>query len=329
MDILYDIDDISDIPSGMNISDIQYDVSTFTVAQFYYYQPSLLLVCVSLSVFALAGVAMTILTEKYRRRFVHLISFTALCEALGYASLIVSIERSGKGDIYPFYVMTQVLVVLAPNLIQAAEYWKVGIVLSSSPELTRGRKMLSGKFITIFFACSDLFALGVQAVGISIWAKSQASGIPNPDTVRRGSAITLVGLGIQLFSFFIFTVLAIWTHHNAKMGLRNRPETKSLFCGMYITMAFLYIRNIFRFVSFTQNTLMEWPPSPTTYVLSHQEVLFYCLDAIPIAIIFLTYILLHPGRLLPAKGNGTTMTLRVDDLEMAAPRGQFMVTPLV
>ena len=52
-------------------------------------------------------------------------SITALCEALGYAFLIVSIERSGKGDIYPFYVIAQVLVVLSPNLIQAAEYWTV------------------------------------------------------------------------------------------------------------------------------------------------------------------------------------------------------------
>ena len=37
---------------------------------------------------------------------------------------------------------------------------QVGIVLSHSPELTRGRRMLSGKFITVLFACSDLFALG-------------------------------------------------------------------------------------------------------------------------------------------------------------------------
>ena len=62
------------------------------------------------------------------RHALHLLpacSITALCEALGYASLIVSIERSGKGDIYPFYVMTQVLVVLSPNLIQAAQYWTV------------------------------------------------------------------------------------------------------------------------------------------------------------------------------------------------------------
>ena len=37
---------------------------------------------------------------------------------------------------------------------------QVGIVLSHSPKLTRGRKMLSGKFITFLFVCSDLFALG-------------------------------------------------------------------------------------------------------------------------------------------------------------------------
>ena len=313
----------------MNSTNFTYDVKTLTVEQFYNYKPSLPLACVALSLFALAGVVMTVLTERYRRRFVHLLSITALCEALGYASLIVSIERSGKGDIYPFYVMTQVLVVLAPNLIQAAEYWKVGIVLSHSPELTRGRKMLSGKIITTIFACSDLLALGVQAVGISIWAKSQSSGTPDEDVVRRGSAITLIGLGIQLLSFVIFTIFTIWTHCHPKMGLRNLTGTRNLFRGMYIAMACLYIRNIFRFVEFTQDTLLEWPVPSDTYVLSHQQVLFYCLDAIPIALIFLTYILLHPGRLLPAKNDDTPVTVRANDLEMAAPREQFMITTLV
>jgi hypothetical protein len=30
--------------------------------------------------------------------------------------------------------------------------------------------------------------------------------------------------------------------------------------------------------------------------------LFYCLDTLPIVLVFLTYILLHPGRLLPPHG---------------------------
>ena len=43
-----------------------------------------------------------------------------------------------------------------PSLLCPAQ---VGIVLSHSPELTRGRRWLSGKVITACFACSDLFAL--------------------------------------------------------------------------------------------------------------------------------------------------------------------------
>lgn len=108
----------------------------------------------------------------------------------------------------------QVLIILAPNLIQAAMYWlvsprlpacpqalpagqpvstpeampalcctwsllsasrcrpdqplsaflpssclQVGLVLSFSPDLVRGRKMLRGWVITTTFACADLFAI--------------------------------------------------------------------------------------------------------------------------------------------------------------------------
>lgn len=53
----------------------------------------------------------------------------------------------------------QVLVILSPNLIQAAMYWLMGKVLSFSPDLVRGRKLLRGWVITTIFAAADLFAL--------------------------------------------------------------------------------------------------------------------------------------------------------------------------
>lgn len=52
---------------------ITYDMATLTVEQFCGYHPSLALAYVALSLFALTGVAVTVLTERYRRRFVHLI----------------------------------------------------------------------------------------------------------------------------------------------------------------------------------------------------------------------------------------------------------------
>jgi hypothetical protein len=53
----------------------------------------------------------------------------------------------------------QVLVILSPNLIQAALYWTLGIVLSFSPDLVRGRRLLRGWVITTIFACADLLAI--------------------------------------------------------------------------------------------------------------------------------------------------------------------------
>lgn len=123
-------------------------------------------------------------------------SVTGLCEAGGYAALIYGIERSGKSSVFNAYVAMQVpqlctpacwhalgaragptrawlgvnppptcartlqvLVILSPNLIQAAMYWLMGKVFSFSPDLVRGRKLLRGWVITTIFAAADLFAL--------------------------------------------------------------------------------------------------------------------------------------------------------------------------
>lgn len=50
---------------------------------------------------------------------------TGLLEAAGYAALIYAIEKSGKSSVFNAYVAMQVLVVLSPNVIQAAMYWCV------------------------------------------------------------------------------------------------------------------------------------------------------------------------------------------------------------
>lgn len=50
-------------------------------------------------------------------------SLTGLLEASGYAALIYAIEKSGQSSIFNAYVAMQVLVVLSPNVIQAAMYW--------------------------------------------------------------------------------------------------------------------------------------------------------------------------------------------------------------
>ncbi|PSC68907.1 Glycoside superfamily [Micractinium conductrix] len=280
---------------------IQYDVNELPVYDFLHYWPSLALAIVALVLFTSVAAVTAWMTERRRMyRFVHLVTATALLECCGYAALIYATVRSGKGSVFNAYVAMQVFVIEAPNIAQACMYLTIGKVLAHSPALTRGRKMLRGWVIATCFAAADLIAIIVQAIGISIWAVSQSSGTPDQHQIRLGCAITLAGLAIQLLFFVAFTAFAIWTHRHPQNGLGGKRETKRLFTGLYIAMAFLYVRNIFRFVEFTQNTVLSWPAPNGTYVLAHQQILFYTLDALPVLLCLVTYICFHPGYLLPS-----------------------------
>lgn len=81
-----------------------------------------------------------------------------LHSAGGYAALLYAIFTSGKGNIYGAYVAMQVLIILAPNLLQATDYWTVSKVvyaggLSDYTWLYRPRVLRS------FFIMADLSAL--------------------------------------------------------------------------------------------------------------------------------------------------------------------------
>ncbi|KAL4430757.1 hypothetical protein ABPG75_006013 [Micractinium tetrahymenae] len=310
----------------------QYDVNELLIYDFFKYWPSLALACIALSLYTVAAVIVGYLTERRKaHRFVHTVTATGLVEAAGYAALIYAIERSGKSSVFSAYVVMQVFVIEAPNILQMGLYITIGRVLFFSPDLTRGHKLLRGWVIATAFACADLIAIVIQAIGISIWASSQSSGDPDQDQIRLGCGVTLAGLAAQLLFFVCFTVLAIWTHRHPRNGLRGRPETRKLFIGLYWAMGCLYVRNIFRFVEFVQSTVLTWPPPEGTYVLSEQQVLFYTLDCLPILLAFLPYIFMHPGYLLPdmpPKGSPVAGGKPADAAAEASEAGRLGTTEL-
>jgi hypothetical protein len=60
--------------------------------------------------------------------------------------------------------------------------------------------------------------------------------------------------------------------HCRSNGLTGKRDTKRLFLGLYLGMAGLYVRNIFRFAEFVQATVLTWPAPEGAYVLSEQQV---------------------------------------------------------
>ncbi|EFN56668.1 hypothetical protein CHLNCDRAFT_144521 [Chlorella variabilis] len=267
-----------------------YDVSTLPIEDFLNYSPSLALAIIAMTLFFLGGVAIAYKTWRRPYRFMHTMTAVACFESAGYACLV-------------YDVIMQVFVIMAPNIIQATLYWTVGIVLKFSPDLTAGRRMLQGWLITTLFCTSDILGITIQTIGISIWASSQSSGDPDEEQIHKGSVITLIGLCLQIIFFFFFTILTIWTHRHQKMALRGRRGTGKLFLGIYLTMVLLYIRNTFRLIEFAQDTILSWPAPEGTYVLSHQQVLFYTLDTLPILMTFAVLLWAHPGSLLPPPGS--------------------------
>jgi hypothetical protein len=120
------------------------------------------------------------------------------------------------------------------------------------------------------FIAIDVLALVVQAVGITIWASSKGSGEPKQSEISLGSWITVGGLAIQLVSFILFTVLAVWVQIHPGNCLRSTRGHKKLFTGIYLTITFITVRNIFRFVEFIQG--MFAPELPDVSNLALREM---------------------------------------------------------
>ncbi len=54
--------------------------------------------------------------------------------------------------------------------------------------------------------------------------------------------------------------------------MKGTDNLKLLYRGLYLNITFLFVRNIFRFIEFTQNTVLGLDVSPDTYVLANQQV---------------------------------------------------------
>ena len=281
----------------MSESDLNYDVDSLTVEDYFGYTPSIALAAVATALYFLAAVIVLlqmIISRNKNARYLVLMVLTGLTEFGGYVALIWMTKNSGSADIYNSYVAMQVLIVLSPNVIQAATYKTVGKI-SLVGQMAAKRVWLRPNVISWGFIGADLLALIIQAIGISIWATEKSSGNPNVNTVKIGSWITVGGLGLQLASFCVFTWLAIHIHTNKGNKFRPYKNHQLLFIGVYLIIVFVSIRNIFRFVEFTQSAVSYPDPGG----LDENQALFYSLETLPILLTFGVYIVLSPAFLLP------------------------------
>lgn len=134
-----------------------------------------------------------------------------------------------------------------------------------------------------FFFASDILCLAIQGGGAGL-SSSLKSGDQN-----TAKALLIIGLILQLFFFTCFTAITIYINLNRKYGLRGVKEYRPVFICLYVTIALMYIRSIFRLIEFSQG----WFGNIATH-----EAYFYVFDFLMIFLCFVVFTALHFGTYL-------------------------------
>lgn len=242
----------------------------------------------------------------YHKRFAFVLIMGAIWECGGYIARTLSVMHQKNTAIY---TAQQLLILLAPLWINAYIYMLLGRMIHFF--LVDDRVFgLRARRITKFFVWFDIVAFLVQASG-GMMATPDASA----KTQKLGLDIYTAGVGVQLFFLSIFTSLAVGFQRRLKQQSQapmandsdsdSDPESqlrprsgphipspalaKRLLILLYIVMALVIIRNIYRLVEFA--TGIDSP------IVKH-EWYNYVLDATPMFFALLLLNIEYPGKIL-------------------------------
>ncbi|KAG8908582.1 hypothetical protein FRC01_007327, partial [Tulasnella sp. 417] len=149
--------------------------------------------------------------------------------------------------------------------------------------------------VTVVFVTSDVVTFLIQAAG------GGTSTSQNLKTRDLGQKIFLVGLILQLVSFFFFTTLLIsWTikvhKHQPALWAKDQHDGKpwyldwrALLFALYISCAGILVRSFYRVIEISQGYHGH---------LATVESLFYTLDSLPLLFAIGVYVAFWPGRFI-------------------------------
>lgn len=154
--------------------------------------------------------------------------------------------------------------------------------------------------ISALFVFFDLAAFVVQLVG-----GSMAGPSASPEAQQRGLNFYMGGIGFQQFMVLVFVVLCVVfqvqmtrfkTVHGNKSILHDRRYWVPLLYALYIALAMITVRIIYRLVEFSGG--IEKGNTLTTH-----EVYFYLLEAVPMLSAVTCFAVCHPGRFMNGPGS--------------------------
>ena len=210
-------------------------------------------------------------------KYMHILTATGIMEALGYGFRIYALQSETIGG----FILTTLLILISPIALAVVNYVVVGKLLRAS-----GKQIgfLKANHVTRLFLASDIFSFMLQGGAGGLLASK------DPVMQDTGKNIVLVGLAIQTLFFTMFVAIAVYMAMSEKFALMSVRELRPVFSCLFLTIACLYIRNIYRFVEFASGI-----DSP----IVTSELIFAMFETLPIMASLCIYILQHFGKLLP------------------------------
>lgn len=219
----------------------------------------------------------------------------ALGEVLGWSARYWSSQSPVALD--PF-LMQITCTILAPSFMSAGLFIILGILVNQlGPQYSR----FTPKVFSIVFMTCDLLALITQAVGGAM----ASSAFQNGSSSTKGTHIMLGGILCQMvaITLYVLTGTEFFLRYHFDKPVRPsevndkashsrdavRRSVQLMVFSMIIATLFLYIRTIYRTIELTGG----W-----TGPIIRNQILFDCLDAIPIIVGLATLNILSPGMLL-------------------------------
>jgi hypothetical protein len=257
--------------------------------------------------------AVTVFQYFYYRSWVWLVMVIAsLMESGGYISRSISTWQVSNRSLY---IVQFALVILAPVLMAAGFYVVFGriVFLVMPPEARRARTLwVPPRFCTPIFVTCDIIAFFIQAVGAITVAGTKPTDPDRVSKLDKGKKIVLIGLGVQMACFGLFSVIAIRFHFVSRRFTKSsidqmgvEPGTKywhpegssrklktnwgSLLWVVNLACILVLVRSIYRIVEFAMG--------PTGYPNTH-EWTFYIFDTLPIFPCVAMFNWWHPSKYL-------------------------------
>ncbi|KAJ7505671.1 RTA1 like protein-domain-containing protein [Mycena galericulata] len=253
---------------------------------------------VGLALYALSGIVHWIQFFRIGKPFMLSLPIGMTTMAIGFAvRILVHHSPTSLG----LNIVTTLLILLSPCLFLALDYVVLGRLAGLfGPEVSKGSMLIAPTRVAIIFVSSDVCTFLVQAIGGSMTTSNKIS------TINLGNTIVIVGLGIQLASFGLFTILMIvfglrvrtrfphvWRATGNKdfalFGKGPSADWHILYYTLCLSCISILIRSIFRMAEFIQGH--------KGYISTH-EVFFYCFDALPLWIAMTLYCSVWPPRFL-------------------------------